>query len=538
MIQPKKIITIIVAISFLILTIAGFAFSDSIVYPKKPSINDKNLTISYQGNIWLFNLETKKYNPLTFDKNYNTMPRFSPDGTKISYNSNENGDNNIFYIDLKTNITKKLTFHSAFDMNIGWTNDSENVLFRTYRGGFPGFGQLYTVNVKGGQPEWIGSNMGYTGSYEPNGNRIAINRQSTHWIRKGYRGPFNTEVWIFNPEDKRYKNITNFNGFDRWPMWAKDGFIYFVNDSDGIFNIWRCDENGENKEQITFHKSDGVQFPYLDVEHNQIVYENDFKIWLLNLETKKTETINLDFWNTKITNKIYTQTYINQLDEYDISPTGKRLLMNVRGELFIVPLSEGENIKITDSPARDQKPIWSPDGKWIAFISDRTGEEQIYIINSKGKRLQQITDRKSLKTGIWWSPDSKHLLISEFDGKLYNYNIETGNELTLIDVDSYYVEWADWSPDGKWIAYSTDTREYHSDIYMIRSQGGIPINITDTAGEDGDVSFTKKGDALIFISTRENGRQIYLQPLLPEKQDEADEEKKTQRTRKINPCKS
>ena len=523
--RNNKLVNIILISITIVILFNIKTFAEKIVYPKRPTINGKNLVFSYQGNLWQVDIETKKYYPLTTDGNTNTNPKFSQNGNMIAFNATIEGNRDVYTLDLNTKKIKRLTYNTVADYPCTWTNDDKNILFKSYRESFPGYGMHYLINKDGGEPEAIGGKMLYAASFEPDGNRMAININPTLWPRKGYKGPTNADIWVFDREDIKYTRLTEYEGVDRWPMWAKDGFIYFVSDRDGTFNIWKVNSECGEAIQMTFHKDDDVQFPYLDKEQSQIVYEYEFELWLLDLKTKKTKKINLDFWNTKIEKNDKSKYYFNHVDEFDLYPTGKRIVFSIRGDIFINPIDKGESYQITDNPARDRNPKASPDGKWIAFISDRTGQEQVYIVNIHGKRLQQLTNRHTIKLDIKWSPDSKNILINELDGSLYNYSIETGNEMKIVDVPLWYATDFNWSPDGKWIAYSAD-EGYNDEIYMISSKGGIPINISNHGANETKPKFSADGKYLGFISDRDNGRQLYVMSLVPEDKDLKDKEGK------------
>ena len=524
----KKRISLIslVTIVFILLFVNLSNAEEKLLYPKAPAIYGNQLVFNYLGVLWNVNIETKEYYPLIMNDNYNTSPKFSPDGKYIAYTSLKEGNADIYIINLKSKEINRLTFDSLSDNCIGWTNDSKNVLFTSFRGNFPGVAKLYTISIKGGNPIEIGSDKASCGSYEPDGKRIVINRKSTLELRKGYRGPYNTNLWVFDPSKKSYKKITDFDGADRRPMWAKDGFIYYVSDKDGNFNIWRCKDDGSDKEQITFHEISNVKYPYLDKENNKIVYEHNFTLYMLDLDTKNSEKIMLDFWKTPVQKKVFYRRYINTVDDFDLSPTSMQITYSVRGEIFTGPVEKGDCTQITRSPSRDKNPKWSPDGKNIAYISDKTGEEQIFIYNIETNETKQVTDREGIKINVFWAPNSENILISEYDGCLYNYNIKTQNEIKLIDIDYGYIFYASWSPDSKWIAYSCDTENYHDEIFMMELNDRDPINITDYARDDIAPVFSKDGKELYFISNREGSYQLYSLPLLPEKRDPLDYELK------------
>src|SRR5260370_9884109 len=258
-------------------------------------------------------------------------------------------------------------------------------------------------------------------------------------------------------------------------MWSNDGGIYFVSDRDGngLINVWRESENGGKAEKVKSLKTGDVRFPSISADGKVIVFEHDFGIWKLDTGSKKVTQIKLDINAETEENATETRTFASEADDYDLAANSRRIALSIHGELFTVPVEEGDIKQITNSPARDRSVNYSPDGKWLAFISDRSGREELYVAAVDGGDARKLTDIDALKFGYNWSPDSKEIAFTSSDSKLRKINVAS-KQITEIDSSRYgNISTPEWSPDGKWLAYSKQDASRTNDIYLIASSGEI-----------------------------------------------------------------
>src|SRR5580693_9235725 len=242
------------------------AFAREAKLTRYPSYFQGRVAFSYMGDIWTADDNGQNVQRLTVHAARDIYPRYSPDGKWIAFSSDRNGNLDVFIIPAKGGEAKQLTYHSADDNVLGWTPDSRSVLFGSQRGEdfMP---KLYVVSIDGGLERSAGPDMGIAGSYSPDGKKIAINRKGQVYWRKYYRGAYNTDVTVMDLATKKFTDLTDFPGIDSWPMWAHDGFIYFVSDREdgksntGLTNIWRVPEAGGAAQQITTFKTGDVRFP-------------------------------------------------------------------------------------------------------------------------------------------------------------------------------------------------------------------------------------------------------------------------------------
>jgi tricorn protease len=497
-----------------------------------PHYNHGRIAFTYLADIWTADEDGKNIKRITANKARDVYPRFSPDGKWIAFSSDRNGNFDVFMVPSEGGTAKQLTFHSADDTVLGWTPDSRAVLFASNRGD-DFMGKLYTVSIDGGMERNAGADMGVNACYSPDGKKLAINRKGQVYWRKYYRGAMNTDVTVMDIAAKKFTDLTaDFDGIDSWPMWSTDGFIYFVSDREGngLTNIWRIPEAGGKADRVTSFKAGDVRFPAISADGKVIVFEHDFGVWKLDVASRKAAPIKLDIAAETQENLAEVRDLNSQADDYDVAPSGRRIVFSIHGEIFTAPTEEGDLHQITDSPARDKEPLYSPDGKSIAFISDRSGREEIYIIAADGTgEPQKITDLDTLKFSFAWSPNSKEIAFSASDSKLRKYSVDTKQTSELSSSKYGNIGAPVWSPDGKWIAFSKPDYVRTSDVYLIPSGGGEERKVTFDSFNEGNPQFTHDGRKLFFVRTDSGGgeqrsSQIYAVALEREERDPADPE--------------
>ncbi len=461
------------AIVLSVLAFGSLALAREAKLVRYPSYSNGRIAFTYLADIWVADENGQNVQRLTVNKARDAYPRFSPDGKWIAFSSDRNGNLDVFIIPSTGGTPKQLTHHSADDTVLGWTPDGKGVLFSSQRGE-DFMGLLYVVSVEGGMPWRAGPDMGNAASFSPDGKRLAYNPKGQVYWRKYYRGAFATDVWIEDISARKFTQLTDFDGLDSWPMWSRDGSIYFVSDRDGngLTNIWRTGEAGGKAEKITSFKSGDVRFPSISADGRVIVFEHDFGIWKLDTGSRKATPIRLDIDAETQENDSEMRAFSSEADDYDLAPNSRRVVVSTHGEIFTVPVEEGDLRQITESPARDRNVSYSPDGKWLSFISDRSGREELYITATDGaSEAQKLTEIDALKNGYNWSPDSKEIAFSSSDSKLRKVNVAT-KQIVELDASGFgNISTPEWSPDGKWLAYSKSDASRTTDIYVLASSG-------------------------------------------------------------------
>ena len=526
----KKLYTL----AFLLMLCAPLAATGrEVKLVRYPSYNRGRIAFTYLADIWTADEDGKNVKRITANKARDVYPHFSPDGKWIAFSSDRNGNFDVFIVASDGGTPKQLTFHSADDTVLGWTPDSRAVLFASSRGDdfMP---KLYTVPIDGGMERNAGADMAVSACYSPDGKKLALNRKGQVYWRKYYHGAMNTDVTVMDIAAKRFTDLTDYDGIDSWPMWSTDGYIYFVSDREGngLTNIWRVPEAGGKADRVSSFKTGDVRFPTISADGKVIVFEHDFGVWKLDVGSKRVAPIKLDVAAETQENLTEVRDFNSQADDYDLAPSSRRIVFSIHGEIFTAPVEEGDLRQITDSPARDKEPQYSPDGKSIAFISDRSGREEIYIAASDGSgESQKITDLDALKFSFAWSPNSKEIAFTSSDSKLRKYSVDTKQTLELSSSKYGNIGSPVWSPDGKWIAFSKPDYVRTSDVYLIPSGGGAERKVTFDSFSEVNPQFTHDGRKLFFVRTDagldfgdQRSAQIYSVDLEREDRDPADPE--------------
>ncbi len=472
-----------------------------------PHYHQGRVAFTYLADIWTADETGQNLKRLTVHRARDVYPRFSPDGKWIAFSSDRNGNLDIFMIPAEGGAAKQLTFHSADDTVQGWSPDSRTVLFASNRGE-DFLGKLYTVSVDGGMERSAGSDSGVYGTYSPDGTKLAVNRKGQTYWRKYYRGSYQTDVTVMEIAAKKFTDLTDFDGMDSWPMWGRDGHIYFVSDREGngLTNVWRAPEKGGKAERVTSFTSGDVRWPAMSADGKVVVFEHDFGIWKLDVASRKATPIKLDIAAETQENLTEVRDFNSQLDDYDLAPSGRRIVLSTHGEIFIAPVEEGDLRQITNSPWRDKEPKYSADGKWIAFISDRSGREEIYVAAPDGAaEPQKITDLDTLKSNFSWSPNSKELAFTGSDSKLRKYTLESKQTVELSSSGYGNISAPVWSPDGKWIAFSKADQTRNTDVYLIPSAGGEERKVTFDSYSEVNPRFSPDGRRLYFVRNEGGG---------------------------------
>ncbi|MGI9168254.1 MAG: S41 family peptidase [Pyrinomonadaceae bacterium] len=486
----------------LIIGTSSFALGREARLVRYPHYHNGRVVFSYLGDIWTADENGQNVQRLTVNRARDVYGRFSPDGKWIAFSSERNGNLDVFIIPSEGGAAKQLTFHSADDTVLGWRPDSQAVLFSSNRGeDFTA--QLYLANVAGGIPTKAGTDMGVQAAYSRDGQRLAYNPKSQVYWRKYYRGASQSDIVVMDIASKKFTQLTDFDGHDSWPMWGDDKGIYFVSDREGngLTNIWRISESGGKAERATSFKSGDVRWPAISADGRVIVFEHDFGIWKLDVGNKKVTPIKLNIAAETQENLTEVQSFSSQADDYDLAPSSRRVAFSIHGKIFTAPVEEGDLRQLTEGPARDRSVRYAPDGRSLAFVSDRSGREEIYIAAADGVAdPRQVTDIDTLKLGFSWSPDSKEIAFTSSDGKLHKVDT-TSKQVTILDSSSYGNIGAPvWSPDGKWVAYAKSDVARTSDVYVIGASGAEkePHKLTFDSNIDTNPWFAPDGRKLYF----------------------------------------
>jgi tricorn protease len=515
----KKLIIILALVAS---TAGAFAQTNLTRLLRQPDIHGDTVAFVYGGDIWLASAKGGEARRLTSDAGMEYFPKFSPDGKWIAFTGDYSGSRQVFVISVDGGMPRQLTFYNdvgsipprgGIDNRVlDWTPDGKSILFNPHR--LPWSDRMpahYVIPFEGGMETKLAIPEGSAGSYSPDGKRLAfthIEREFRTW--KHYRGGRAQDVWIFDLTNNSAEKITDTPWTDNQPVWIGDT-IYFVSDRpDGArLNLWSYDLKTKQTKKVTNHTDFDVLWPSGD--RTQVVYENGGYIYRFDSASGKDERIPIHVYSDFKTTLPYFQNVQQNIESYSLSPGGARALFVARGDVFTAPAKEGEIRNETQTPGiRERDASWSPDGKWIAYLSDRNmdqqgGDYEIYVRNADGSGGErQIThDARAWRFAPIWSPDSKMLAFSDKDLTLRVVDVASG-KVTDVDKDQYGdITHYRWSPDSKWIAYTKLNEARFPSIYVYSVGDAKSYRLTNGRANDQEPVFDPKGRYLYFTSTRD-----------------------------------
>ncbi|MGD8540067.1 MAG: PDZ domain-containing protein [Candidatus Aminicenantes bacterium] len=482
-----------------------------------PDVSDTHICFVYAGDIWVVAKEGGTAFRLSSPRGEEMFPRFSPDGTKIAFSGNYDGNTDIYLIPSMGGELQRLTHHGMTDLMIDWYPDGEALLYvSSMESGRQRYRQFYRVAKEGGLAEKLPVPYGEFGSLSPDGKTLAympISRDFRTWKR--YRGGMAPDIWLFDLNQIKAKNITDNPANDSQPMWH-GRTLYFLSDRgpNQRHNIWAMDLESEEARQITSFEDFDIHFPALGP--SEIVFEAGGKLFLLDLETENQTQVEINLVTDEITLKPHRVNVSKLVQNAEISPQGKRALFEARGEVFSVPAEHGVIRNLTTSPGVAERfPSWSPDGKHIAYWSDRSGEYELTICSARdGSQEQKLTSYgPGYRYHIYWSPDSQKIAFIDKSMTIYIYNIET-QKTVKVDKGLWKYEGSlrnfkpGWSPDSRWLAYSRAEANRNDNIYLYDTKNNERHQVTSSHFNDFQPVFDPEGKYLYFLSNR-TFRPIY-----------------------------
>ncbi len=480
-------------------------------------VSASSIVFVYANDLWLVSRQGGMATPLASPAGEEMFPRFSPDGKSIAFVGNYDGDRDIYIIAVEGGIPFRVTHHPANEMLCDWTPQNE-LLF--YASGLAGLGrqsQLFTVSPECGMPHKLPVPYGANGAINGDGEWLAYTPHSRDFRTwKRYRGGMATDIWLFNLKDYKSKKITDFEGTDTYPMWYGN-VVYYLSDAgpNHRLNIWSYNTTTEKREQVTTFKDFDCKFPSIGPGANgegEIVFQNGSNLYLLNLSTGQSKSIIVMIPGARPEIRSKRTDVSGHLRGWGVSSTGKRVVIAARGDIWTLPEKKGAVRNLTrSSGAAERYPSWSPDGRWIAYFSDESGEYELYIMQSDGKEeTQQLTSGgKKYRYNPTWSPDSKNIAFTDNSGSIYIHNIDNKESL-FVDKDRWGSNpGINWSHDSAWIAYVKGARNQLNSIFLYNLKKEESYQVTSDMFNDTAPTFDRKGDFLFFASNRNFDSPIY-----------------------------
>ena len=493
---------------------AGTAQADEARLLRFPSTNGSEVVFSYGGDLYTAPINGGEAKRLTSHVGYEMFARYSPDGQSIAFTGEYDGNREVYLIPRTGGEPQRLTYTSTNsrddlgdrmgpnNMVLTWTPDGKQVVYRNRIGdGFEG--KLWTVAKEGGMSRLIPLPEGGFCSYSPDGKLLAYNRVMREFRTwKYYRGGMADDIWVYDPQQKKVENITNNVAQDIMPMWIGDE-IFFISDRDMTMNIFVYNTKTRQTEKVTNYTDFDVKFP--STNGKIIVYENGGYLYKLDPATRQSQKISITLSGDNIYGRSELRDVSGNITSVSATSDGLRLAITARGEVFDVPAQKGVVKNITRSPgSNDRGASWSPDGKYIAYIGDATGETEVYLKPADGGETIQLTKGSDTYIrSLFWSPDSKKLFYTDRKNRLVEITIASKAKRTVLECPESEFRSVAFSPDSKWITYTKPAKNEMSVVYVYNLETNKEYPVTERWYSSSSPVFSTDGKYLIFSSERD-----------------------------------
>lgn len=483
-----------------------------------PAVNATHVVFVYGGDLWIVPRDGGDARRLTTGVGVEVNPTFSPDGATIAFTGEYDGNMDVYTVPAAGGVPKRLTYHPSVDTVVGWTNDGKRLLFRSGRNSYSGrFNRLFTISTDGGNPEELPLPMAEQGSYSPDGARIAYvpfwNRRPVPYAYiswKRYRGGLAPPIWIARLSDSSIEKLPRdktdeSNDFN--PMWIGNR-IYFLSDRGGNGRVTLYHYDTGSKRVTEAIRNGSMDIKSANAGPGVIVYEQFGTIHLYDVSSGNSRKLNIRLAGDLPGVRPRFERVDTRATNPSLSPTGKRAVFEARGEIFTVPAEKGDVRNLTNSPGvADRYPAWSPDGKWIAYFSDESGEYALHLSSQTGMgEVKKIAlgNPPSYFYNPVWSPDSKKITFHDKRLNLWYVDIAKGSP---VKVDSNYYDHPErsfdpvWSPDSRWIAYTKRLRSQLHAVFAYSVEKASSIQVTDGLSDARYPDFDASGKYLYFTAS-------------------------------------
>lgn len=484
-----------------------------------PATDGSRIVFTYAGDLYTVSVNGGTARKLTNDVGFEMFAKFSPDGKTLAFTGQYDGNTEVYTMPAEGGSPKRLTFTATLDRDdvsdrmgpnnivMGW-RDNQTILYRSRRIEPNDFkGQLFFATINGGIPEQVPLPRGGFGTFSPDGNKLVYNRvfrEFRTWKR--YRGGQADDIWVYDfKENKHYRLAGDSLAQDILPMWGKNDKVYFISDRDKRMNLFVVDPATRVEKKLSNFTDYDIKFP--SIGGSYIVFENGGYIYKLDYtnESAQPERVNIVVSDDLDSGRGGLIDVSKSVTNYEISRDGARALFGSRGDVFTVPAKDGRTRNITATPGvHERNAKWSPDGKWIAYISDASGEDELYVVAQDGLSApRQLTkNADTYKYDIVWSPDSKYLLWADKKLRLQYVDVATGAVTEVAKAEAWEFNQYVWSPDAKWIAYAKPEVATMGTVQLYSLETKQTIAVTDGWFGSYSPSFGSDGKYLFFVSNR------------------------------------
>jgi tricorn protease len=492
--------------------------SEAIKFAHTPHVaNDGRIAFAYHEDIWVADADGANAHRLTVHLGNDFAPRFSPDGKWIAFTSNRTGNNDVFIVPSTGGEPRQLTYYSGDDQTQYWAPDGKSIVISSNRGPFAFGSPLYRLPIDGGPAEPLPMPSARLGMLKQDGSFLAYNRvlPSTGVWRKGFKGnsapgltvedlKTGAITEITNGDMKDYQKHVN----DVYPMWGADGNIYFSSERDGTYNLWRVSPSGANPQQVTRFKTGGVFFPAISPDGKKVIFQNDFDLWTVDLPGGAPKKLTIPLSTDPKDNDLEILTANNVAEGFSPSATGDYVAVDVRGDIHIVPADQGfgERTPLATSAWRERGEKWSPDNKKIAYISDESGDQEIWLYDIASSERKRLSNQPSEKNEILWAPNSQKLAYTA-DNRLWEVDLISAQpqpkELAYNVAGGFTLN--QYTNDGAWMVYSRRDADSNSEVYLYDIAAKKEYNVSNNPTGDSNGALTPDGKTVVFLSNRDGG---------------------------------
>jgi tricorn protease len=479
---------------------------------QQPSLSKTSIAFQYGGYVWSVPREGGEARQLTTG-GHEAAPIFSPDGTQIAFTAQYDGNTDVYVMPAEGGTPKRLTWHPGQDFALGWTPDGKRILFLSDRDAYADFTRFYTVPAEGGVVEPLPMWRAFDGHYSPDGTRIAY-VPYFQWQQawKRYRGGQTTPVYIVKLSDLALERIPRENSNDSSPVWFGDT-VYFLSDRNGPVTLFAYDTKTKTVKQVVENKS--LDLKSVSAGPDALVYEQFGAIFLFDPKAGTSKKVEIRLSGDLPATRAHFEKVADKILNASISPTGARAVFEAHGEILTVPAEKGDIRNLTRTTgSADRDPAWSPDGKWIAFFSDESGEYALHLVDQSGlgdvKKIN-LGNPPSYFYGPTWSPDSKKIAYTDKRLNLWYVDIEKATPVKvateLFDDPSSAMNEA-WSPDSKWLTYTRFLPSHQHAVFVYSVENGKESQLTDGTADARYAVFDKNGKTLYFTASTDMGLTV------------------------------
>lgn len=480
----------------------------------KPAVGPDKIAFVYANQLWVAELDGRNPRQLTADMLVQGAPVFSPDGKWIAFSAEHNGNVDVYLIPAEGGQSRRLTWHPGPDLVQDFTPDGRFILFTSPMKAYArGATNIFIMSIDGGFPEEIPIPYVYRAKISPDGNFIAYNHFPDAFRQwKNYRGGRNSVLTIYDRKNQIIEKIPQPEGRcnDIDPIWSEDK-LYFLSDRNGEFNLFSYDLKTKEIKQLTNHKD----FPIIDAAgtKDKIIYEQAGYLHLFDPKTGQSHRLVIGISADLIELRDRFAKGAHWIRNADLSPSGARAVFEFRGEIITFPAEKGDYRNLTETPGvHERSPVWSPDGRFIAYFSDESGEYELHVKpqDGKGETKKYKLNGAGFYDSPVWSPDSQKIAFADNSWSLYWIDLKTGSVKKIASEYLYGPSrirsvYATWSPDSKWIAYTLNTQTYIQKVFVYSLEKDKSYAITDGLSEVAEPRFDQSGKYLYFLSSTDAG---------------------------------